>query len=179
MREITRVAYETDLTQPTIRHAEIIYEANEIAREGPGHPDEARQVACLYLAIQEQNEPVSFTDLAEASNVDRNGIYRVSRDIHDRLDIKTEPRDPHDFIDRFVERLNEEEDACLSDETREYAVSLLTQELDRAPVSVAAGAVYLGAQAENKYVTATDMARVANLDPRTVKAAADDLSDKL
>ena len=179
MREITRVGHKVDLAYPTVRQAELIHEANEIARQGGGHPDLPRQVACLHLAIQEQGDPVSLHDLADASGIDPSRIHSVSQDIYDRLDIKIDPRHPGDFVDRFIAELNSSDSACLTQETRDVAMSLVDCDIDRAPVSVAAGAVYIGAHSENKRVTFDQLARVANLDPRTVSAAADELSEKL
>lgn len=179
MRKMREVGVEVGIVLPTIRQAEIIYEANEIARVGGGHPKAYREVACLYLSVLEEKDPFTLSDLSEASDLDNSGIYRVSEDIRDRLCLTIEPQTPQRFVNRYIDQLNEKYQACLGRETYEVATSLVEQESVRSPVSIAAGAVYVGAQVENKRVTAAQVAQIANIDPRTVRSAADEISEKL
>ena len=175
---IDRISGDLGLEERTRQLAGILVGTCDIVDACNGRPREALIAGCVYLAIREHQEPVSLPELAEVVDLDAGDIVRTYQAIVDTLSIKLQPETPVKYVDRYVEELNRKYDSKLGTEVADTARALIHETWGQgfssgsSPIGIAAGAVYLAADIENKRVTQKEVADVANITPGTVRTNA-------
>ena len=123
-QEIDRMVDALGLEASTGRLAEVLVGTCEVAGACQGRSTEELVAGCVYLAIREEREPVSLSDLGDVVAIRMTDICRAYQDIVDTLEVQLEPESPIKYVDEFVARLNEQFDSKLGEDVAETARAL-------------------------------------------------------
>ncbi|QCC60267.1 hypothetical protein NP511_18085 [Natrinema thermotolerans] len=161
-----------DLDDQTTELADVFYGACDVSGIGNGRSTEAMVAGCVYLAVRELEQPVSLSDITDATTLEMNTILAAYQEIIGKLSIQLQPEDPIKYVPEFVQRLDEEFDAHLGTPVVERAKEIIDISkgfTSSTAIGVAAGTVYVAADLENKRLTQAEVGEVANVSPDTVR----------
>jgi transcription initiation factor TFIIB len=180
LNEIQRMASALGLTKPVQETASQLY--RECLRKDmlPGRSIEGMSSACLYIASRICNSPRTLDDFRPVSLVStpatgKNGgceIERAYRYISKELDIAITPPDPRQYVNRLLNAL----EVNNKQQLRTTAITMIetAEEANihsgRAPMSIAASAVYIACGMHEEHISQPELADIAELSPTTIRA---------
>jgi len=135
--------------------------------------------ALLYTVCREMNTPRTLEEIAEASGVERREIGRNYRYISRELGMRILPSMPKDYIPRFASMLG------LSDKIQARAIRILKKAKKfeatrgKAPIGVAAAALYIAAVLEDEKRTQREIADAIGVTEVTIRSRFKELVKKL
>jgi len=176
--EIERMGNALDLTEITKELTDILLQTSDLMDLGNGRSTEAMVSGCMFVAVRELQEPVSLAEISEVTSIHTREIFAAYMDVVTGLNIELQPSQPKKYVPEYVNRLNEEFDSKLHDDVIEVAKEVIDlshgsgMSSGSSPMGIAAGAVYVAADLENKKVTQAEVAEVAGVTPGTVRTNA-------
>lgn len=124
-------------------------------------------LTCLYVAMREDNIGIRYKEIMDFGNFESSGdIFSTIRKLKDSSDIDHKPVEAGEFIKRFKESLEMEEQAV------EYAKGLCDAvDLSNSPSAIAAGSTYIACKEKGEKRTQSEIAEVFNVTEVTVRKA--------
>lgn len=145
-----------------------------------GRSIEGMASACLYAASRICNSPRTLDEFRPVSLVatpdtGKNGgceIERAYRYISKELDVAITPPDPRQYVNRVVNALNTDNEQQLHNTAVDVidAAENANIHSGRAPMSIAASAVYIATGIHEEHVSQATIADIAELSPTTIRA---------
>lgn len=125
--------------------------------------------SAVYAALRQTGEPHSLDEIAEVAGVDRPVLGRTYKLLVRELDLDIEPADPHEFVDRFGDRLDVEE----ATESTAHDLVDAAAEADirsgHSPTGTTAGALYLAGLLTGDRYHQDDVAETAEVAAVTLR----------
>lgn len=141
----------------------------------PGRSNQAILCTVVYIACRITDTPRTITDVAKAGGVKNKIIYRNYRMLATTLDIYSKSYDPSEFLGRISNEVS------ISEKTKRYAKKILEYSQKRGiadgkhPMSLAAAAVYLGAQRNHEKVSQIRLSQASGISAVTIRNRVRDL----
>ena len=126
-------------------------------------------VCVVYIAFQRRSTDHRFMDITTTTTFDPISIARTYRLLDDELDSDLELQNLHEFVERFADSLN------MEDQTEALAHEITAESIEtglhsgRDSAGVAAGAVYLADRARYGLLTQHEVAEVADVSTVTIR----------
>ena len=108
--------------------------------------------SAVYTALRQAGQPYSLDEVADAAGVDRTELGRTYKLLVRELDLDLEPADPHEFVNRFGERLDRDESTMSTAHSIVDAANETNIRSGHSPTSTAAGALYLAGLLTGEHV---------------------------
>jgi transcription initiation factor TFIIB len=149
-----------------------------------GHSIEAFATACLYASARVNDVPRTLDEFKPVSRVPLSKVRTAYRNLIRGLPIEVPPPSAEQYLSRFISRLglSEGDSQLLEKRTRDILEEYDRTEAcsDRAPASIAAGAIYLaGQQLGDVSPSQADVADAADVTPNTIRNIFHPLRDSL
>ncbi|EMA56027.1 transcription initiation factor IIB family protein [Halococcus thailandensis] len=134
-----------------------------------GRSIEMIAASAVYAAFRRDGESHTLDEVSAEADVDRTKLGRTYRCLANRLNIKLEPADPHEFVGRFADSLN------IEDRTEAYAHEIVTMSVEAGlhtgikPAGAAAAAVYLADNDRHDHLTQPEIAAIADVSVVTIQ----------
>lgn len=171
LAEIQRMTSALGLPDAVTETASVMYRRCLDMDLLPGRSIEAVASACVYAGARQCRTPRSLADIHPVSRVGKTEINRAYRYIAQELQLKLEPMDPRDFLDRYISELpvtsrvavREQAEELISEAEAENAHS------GKAPTSLAAASIYAAGLITEEDLTQSMVADVAGISVVTVR----------
>jgi transcription initiation factor TFIIB len=179
LNEVRSLCSALELPETTETHAAHLYRRAHSARILQGRSQESISAACVYTAARNYHQPVTLTDVADASPVEEATISGAYRVLLRELDIGLRPPEPTDFLAKIAAT------ADLPYRVQRRARKLLEQvmadqrHVGQSPTGVAAAALYAAARALDVSVTQAALADAAGVGTVTVSRQWQSFTDYL
>lgn len=134
-----------------------------------GRSNDAISSACLYIACRQEGVPRTFKEIVAVSTVSKKEIGRCFKLILKAHDTNVEIITTGDFMNRFCGTLG------LARDIQRAATTIAKRAVDldlvpgRSPISVAAAAIYMAAQASNDKKSQREISDIAGVAEVTIK----------
>lgn len=177
--EIERIASALGLPETTQEMAGLIYRRCAENDLLVGRSIEGMSSAAMYAAAREEKHPRTLDEIAQVSRVDRTEIARTYRYIARELGLKIRPIKPQAYIPRILSQLDVED----PDDTFEDIARTLLDDVDgttisgKAPIGVAAAAIYAASEKTEREVTQTRLGEIADVSTVTIRNRYNELVD--
>jgi transcription initiation factor TFIIB len=125
--------------------------------------------ASFYAACRDREIPRTLKDVAAASNVNKKDIARSYRLLFEEMDLKMPVVDPAKCVTKIASR------AGVSEKTQRAALQILAKaevariSAGKAPMGLAASAIYLACTLEGEEITQRDLAEAAGVTEVTIR----------
>ena len=125
--------------------------------------------ASLYLACRDTETPRNLKDLSLISNVKKKEVARCYRLLFKELDLRVPVVDPVKCLSRIASK------ARIPEKTKRRAIEILRRCVEnndsagKAPMGLAASALYIASVMENESVTQKDLAEAAGVTEVTIR----------
>ena len=185
--EIQNVCNRHNIPSKIINEAKSIYKIVSSTKISRGTNREGIIASCVYFACKECDVPRSSKEIADmfgiSSNVMTKGVKKCQEIIHmdkknkNRIS-KTKSTKPEDFINRFCNKLNIEED-----ETEKILkICNITVEnniiSENTPPSIASGCIYFYIKALSKDISKKDISDVCKISEVTINKCSKIIEEK-
>ncbi|CAJ0939744.1 unnamed protein product, partial [Mesorhabditis belari] len=134
-----------------------------------GKNNEAQAAACLYIACRKEGVPRTFKEICAVSRVSKKEIGRCFKMIIRVMETSLEQITSSDFMSRFCGNLG----LPMPIQVCATRIAKMAVEMDlvagRSPISIAAAAIYMAAQASSEKRTAKEIGDIAGAAEVTVK----------
>lgn len=173
--EIQRMSNSLDLDEATEELAKTMFRSAQHLDLTRGWRAEEVIAACVYIAVRELVIPVSMDDVANVTSAAKYEIARTFRFLVKQMELEMKPEEPEKFVDEYIDRLNDKYDSKLGKDVVQCAKNIISIEIGQgelpgyAPKSIAAAAVYVACEVENKRVTQAEVADVTGVVPSTIR----------
>ncbi|MBD3203531.1 hypothetical protein GF327_04505 [Candidatus Woesearchaeota archaeon] len=134
-----------------------------------GHSTEAIVAGTTYLVLRMYDIPKSMNEVAEVAGLSKKRLSKNYKYVSRKLNIKTMPVDPINFVHRYGSELG------LEAETQTKAIEIINRARKeqllsgRSPKGIAAGALYVASRIKQDRKTQAEIARVADVTEVTVR----------
>ena len=168
-RTLDQVLDTFDITENETQFARVLYYRAFNADFHQRRGSTPVAASAIYTALRQGGHPRSLDVVAAAANVDRSVLGRTYKLLVREFDLDIEPADPHDFVDRFSDRLE------ISEATAATAHNLIDAATDAnirsgySPTSTVAGAVYLAGLLSGEHFTQEEVAEAADVAVVTIR----------
>lgn len=177
--EIERIASALGLPETTQEMAGLIYRRCAENDLLVGRSIEGMSSAAMYAAAREEKQPRTLDEIAGVSRVDRTEIARTYRYIARELGLKIKPIDPQAYIPRVLSKLDIDD----PENTFENKARTLLNDMDgttlsgKAPIGVAAAAIYAASEHTGREVTQTRLSEIADVSTVTIRNRYNELAE--
>ncbi|MBD3204169.1 hypothetical protein GF327_07775 [Candidatus Woesearchaeota archaeon] len=167
--EIKRISSVLDLPHHIEEEIARIY-TQAVQRElVRGHSTEAVVAGVVYAVLRMYDVPKTMNEVSEVTGISKKRLSKNFKYVSRRLNIKTMPVDPINFVHRFSSELK------LEPETQTKAVEIIEKARKaeilsgRSPKGIAAGALYIASKLNNEKKTQAEIAKVTDVTEVTVR----------
>merc|ERR1719361_641587 len=168
-RSISNMCDRINLPKTITDRANTLFKMVHDGKNLRGRSNDAISSACLYIACRQEGVPRTFKEIVAVSTVSKKEIGRCFKLILKSHDTNVEIIQTGDFMNRFCGNLG------LSREIQRAATAIAQRAVDldlvpgRSPISVAAAAIYMAAQASKDKKSQKDISDIAGVAEVTIK----------
>lgn len=179
LQHISRISSTLSLPQAVRENAAAIYRKTARNNLVRGRSIKGITAATVYAGCRRCNVPRSLDEVSRASGINKKEIGRNYRFLSKELTLKLLPVKPHDYLNRFSNKLN------LQYDTNQKARQLLNNILEDKntcginPVSIAAAAIYVASVLCDDKKTQKEIAETAGVTEVTIRKHYKKLIDNL
>lgn len=169
LSELNKLKDKITISPNVIEKAAYIYRKGLEKNLVKGRSISGMIAASLYAACRDAETPRTLKDLAEASNVKRKDIARCYRLLSRELELKMPVIDSVQCIARISSKLD------IPEKTKRYAIKILhiaqdnKESAGKAPMGIAATALYLACIHTSVSITQRDLAEAAGVTEVTIR----------
>ena len=167
--ELHKLKDKITISPNVIEKAAYIYRKGLEKKLVRGRSISAMIAASLYAACRDTETPRTLKDIAEAANVKRKDIARCYRLLYRELNLKMPTIDSIQCISRISSKLD------LPEKTKRYAIKILQaaqenkESAGKAPMGLAATALYVACIHDLERITQRDLATAAGVTEVTIR----------
>ena len=179
LSELDRMASYLGLSDSIREASAYLYRKCLDAKIIQGRSIESMVAASIYATCRMQHFPRSLDELALVSGVSKVNIGRAYRGIKVGLNVKVPLAEPSAYVPKFASALK------LTGSAQEEAIKLLRKAnkkgiwIGRAPIGIAAAAVYIAAAMCGERRTQTEVANVAGITEVTIRNRYSEIKKKI
>jgi transcription initiation factor TFIIB len=179
MNELQILAEKLHVSSAIKEFAAVIYRKALEEKLTRGRSINAIVAAAIYVACRYTKTPKTLKDIVKVSSRNRAEVSRNYRLLVQTLKIEMPSQDPVSYVSRLAEKIH------ISGKIQGAAIKILRRAkrkritIGKDPAGVAAAALYIACQLENKGVTQKDIAQVAGVTEVTVRNRKKELAKKL
>ncbi|KAI0980537.1 hypothetical protein GJ496_005844 [Pomphorhynchus laevis] len=168
-REIHLMSERLNLPQSVKQQAEVLFKKVYDTRALRGRSQDAVIAASVYIACRRENATRTFKEICAVSRSSKKDIGRCFKQILKCLEESVELIKTDDFMSRFCSHLS------ISMDVQKMAIHVANRAIDsgmiagRAPISIAAAAIYLSCNAFGDRRNAKDIGDVAGVADSTIR----------
>ncbi|MFH0875463.1 MAG: TFIIB-type zinc ribbon-containing protein [archaeon] len=177
--EIKRIASVLNLPKYVEEEVARIY-TEAVQRElVRGHSTEAVVAGVVYAVLRMYDIPKTLNEVSEVTGIDKKRLAKNFKYVSRKLNIRTLPIDPLNYISRFASEL------ALGAETQTKAIDIIQKAREeqlvsgRSPKGLAAGALYIASKIHSEKKTQAEIAKVADVTEVTVRNTYKELTSNL
>lgn len=165
---IGNIVEELDIKHSDVAEtAQAIHDRAQSESLTRGRSDTAIHAAVVYIACKIEAVPVRPQEVASATDIDTNELFRANRQLTRNLSLPVPPVPPTAYIERYCTELN------LSDDTKQTALDILdacTGDLQSAtPTGLAASAIYGATQKTDDDITQQTLSEFVGISEVTIR----------
>ncbi|MBN2422627.1 hypothetical protein JXB41_05340 [Candidatus Woesearchaeota archaeon] len=144
-----------------------------------GHSTEAVVAGVVYAVLRMYDIPKTLNEVSEITGIDKKRLAKNFKYVSRKLNIRTLPIDPLNYISRFASELE------LDAKTQTKAIDIIQKARKeqivsgRSPKGLAAGALYIASKINNERKTQAEIAKVADVTEVTVRNTYKELTNNL
>lgn len=174
-----RLSFNLNLPNSVREEAGRLYEKSIEKDLIKGKKREAAVAALIYLIARNHEVPRTQKEIAEAAGIETRKMNTTYRSLARDLDLRIRPAKPENFVPRYGSMLG------FRGKTISRAINMVKKAREKgitsgkAPVSVAAGGLYLAGLLEKEDVTQKKLADTVGITNNTVRNMYRELTDEL
>lgn len=169
-QEIAQMCSRSNLPDTIQARSKKIYKQSKDSGAASGHSHQAVAAACLYIACRQEGHARTFKEICAVSKVkSKTKIGRCYKKISQALDIRLDGIKEYMYMARFCSKLDlpgRAKSICTTVADRASAIGVVE---GKVPISIAAAAIYMSAQALAVTKTATEVSEVTGVAEVTIR----------